>query len=773
MNNLIERIRRRDHLEEVYDYVRNNIFTKGPVDATDLEILSYLCEYDKERFDSQIDFILNDMALFYKTQEGIVPKTVEDFVLGGMKTIIQEQFRQNLTPVQADIIHAVLNNDCYSFSAPTSTGKSYVLMDLIKRNPEDVVVVVPSRALINEYYIKLNEEIQDKTVNILTFIDHINTAHSRKNIFVVTPERCRELFAHKDEFRIGLFLFDEAQLSDESSIRGLLFDSIVRRCHKHFPMAKLIFAHPFIANPEAQIDKNHLDESLVDFSYYSYHQRNVGQMFFCSDKDGNYYQCGLNRELMGYYKVKCDFDPIEKILSRDKGSVMFYVSKSSILTGNCLIDFEKYVNLCAPIKDAAVEEVIGKLEEYTGGNTRERRFYYSEFIDLLKRGIVLHHGSLPMKSRLLIEEYIKKGFCRICFATSTLEQGVNMPFEAVYIEKFSRKDFLALKNIIGRAGRSSSDRKFDYGYVILKSYSDMASLRRILDTQDYLKNKSSLDEVDELDADYRDFKDAVNEGTINDSYNLTPNELRKLNSDDVHRALDEIKGFLIYQGRLVDKKLIINRGFAYVSIVKAFVSIYQYYLQRKVSEAELYVLREAIDIMLFKIFGNTFKKICWMRYNKASRLIDRRRFAKMGRPYEMPARFTVGYKEIPNRYMRNYPLFPRNTKAEDVSYDIIIYDTYDYLDKLVNFRLADIFYASAMEYYSQNHDEDIKKIALLVRFGTFNERHIWMLRYGLSFEDIEILDSCIDTIDETGIVFNECITGVDDETRFIIDRYIN
>ena len=772
MNNLIERIRRRDNLKEVYDFVRNNIYTKGPVSVSDLEILSYLCEYDKENFEQQIDYILNDMALFYKTKDGLEPKTVEDVVLSEMRETIKELYRQPLTPVQADIVSAVLNHDCYSFSAPTSTGKSYVLMDLIKRSPSDVVVVVPSRALINEYYIKLYEAIQDKTVNILTFIDRINTAHTRKNIFVVTPERCRELFSHTNDFRIGLFLFDEAQLSDETSIRGLLFDSIVRRCHKHYPMAKLIFAHPFVANPEAQIDKNHLDDGM-GLSYYSYKQRNVGQMFFCTDEEGYYYHCGLNKGLMGYFKVKCDFDPIERILSQQKGSVMFYVSKSSILTGKCLSDFEKYVNMCNPIRNDEVEEIVGKLEEYTGGSTKERRFYYSEFIDLLKRGIVLHHGSLPMKSRLLIEEYIKKGYCRICFATSTLEQGVNMPFEAVYIEKFSKKDFLALKNIIGRAGRSSCERKFDYGYVILKSYSNMAALRMILGTEDFLRNKSSLDESDDLDADYRDFKDAVNNGTINDNYNLTPKELQNLTSDDVHQALDEIKGFLIYQGRLVDKRLIINRGYAYGALVKAFVTIYQYYLQRELTSAEFYVLREAIDIMLFKIFGNTFKKICWMRYNKASRLIDRRRFAKMGRPYEMPARFTVGYKEIPNRNMINFPLFPKDTKAEDVSYDIIIYDTYDYLDKLVNFRLADIYYASAMDYYILNHDEDMKKIALLVRFGTFNERHIWMLRYGLSFEDIEILDSCIDSIDETGIVFNDSIAGIDAETRFIVERYIN
>ena len=228
MNNLIERIIRKENLDEIYEYVRGNIFIKGPVDLSDLEILSYLCEYDRARFNSQMDYILNDMALFYKLKDGVTPLTIKDEVLGVMRNAILETYNQLFTPVQADIINAIMQNDCYSFSAPTSTGKSYVFMDLIKRNPGDVVVVVPSRALINEYYVRLNETIQDKSVNILTFIDKINIAHARKNIFVVTPERCRELFSHKDEFRISLFLFDEAQLSDESSIRGLLFDSIVR-----------------------------------------------------------------------------------------------------------------------------------------------------------------------------------------------------------------------------------------------------------------------------------------------------------------------------------------------------------------------------------------------------------------------------------------------------------------------------------------------------------------------------------------------------------------
>ena len=130
---------------------------------------------------------------------------------------------------------------------------------LISECSNDVVVIVPSRALINEYYDRLNRLVDRKSVNVLTFVDRINTKHVHRNIFILTPERAKELFKNKDWLKIDLILFDEAQLSDEHSVRGLYFDSIVRRALKYFPNSKFVFAHPFIENPEAQLQKNDIE----------------------------------------------------------------------------------------------------------------------------------------------------------------------------------------------------------------------------------------------------------------------------------------------------------------------------------------------------------------------------------------------------------------------------------------------------------------------------------------------------------------------------------
>lgn len=39
-------------------------------------------------------------------------------------------------------------------------------------------------------------------------------------------------------------------------------------------------------------------------------------------------------------------------------------------------------------------------------------------------------------------------------------------------------------------------------------------------------------------------------------------------------------------------------------------------------------------------------------------------------------------------------------------------------------------------------------MANLTKYGTYNMKHIWMLRCGMSFEDIELLEEYIESIDE-------------------------
>lgn len=584
----IEELKNRNFAEDMLGRTLSKIYKIGPVKSTDYEILSYISIFHPDLIEQHIDDINLYLGLFYK--EIITPKSLQGCIQKMFLECIAEHFGKAYTPVQTSILNNSEEKRIFSFSAPTSTGKSHVLFSIIENSDRDVVVIVPSRALINEYYLRLCEEIHDKSINILTFVDKINTAKCRRSIFVLTPERCKDLFRLKDQFSIDVILFDEAQLTDEKGKRGLYFDAIVRRCNRELPDSKIIFAHPFVTNPEAQISKNLLPTEQSISKVYD--QRNVGQIFVCEKPDGSFSYFGSDTNVFSVKQVACNYDPIESCI-KDNGSVLFYVSKNSIITNAYLNAFSKYIMLCSEIEDPELIEIIEELSDFTGGGTVAYMNYYSQMLALLKRGIVIHHGSLPLRARMLVEKFTRKHFCRICFATSTLEQGINMPFDIVYIDRLESQKYLAVKNLIGRAGRSSKDRKIDYGTVIIAS-TKVAKLRKLLTQTITLNMQSQLDDNERLDDDYNDFKDAILHETFSDQFNLTQNQIIKLSDNALNEILrcilDKFFNHIDEKGNInlskEDRKIVVN----------SFHQFYSNYLGRELQLGEKAILTTAFYI---------------------------------------------------------------------------------------------------------------------------------------------------------------------------------
>lgn len=767
MKDIIRNIIDGQDIHNIFTYVIGKLYKQGPSSVTDMEILSYLKEYRPDDFSLYQNAILNYMAVFYKPTNRL---SLKEVVFGQYKKYIEDTYHEIYTPVQADIVKKISQSNCFSFSAPTSTGKSYVFMNVISESINDVVVVVPSRALINEYYLKLCELVTDKAVNILTFIDKINTRFAKRNVFIVTPERCRELFKLKDQFKIDIFLFDEAQLSNEDSKRGIYFDSIVRRGKKAFPDSKFVFAHPFVKNPESQIIKNHFDkETSISRQYI---QKNVGQMFLCTDKDWNFFHFGVDLKIMGRGIQRMTLDPIERTIATG-GTVLFYVSKATIYNGSILKKFKKYVDQCKEISHDKIDTYIEQLKNYTGGETTRNNAHYSLMLDLLKRGIVIHHGSLPLQTRSIVERFTKEGLCRICFATSTLEQGINMPFDVVYLDRMEGSKPLAVKNLIGRAGRSTSEIKFDYGYVVIK-INNRVTFRKIMMDDLELDTISGLEKADKHDEDYEDFKEAILNDTYSDEYNLPEKDLVKLSSEDVEDVIPRILSDIFKNGELIALKEINEDQGSKLQLYDYFQQLYAFFLGRQLEPGESNVLTTAIKIIFWKIHGKTFKNICWYRYAYASKSHERADLAKKGQTDDTVfANFFTEYNDIPNKNLSVYSMFGQTTKAREVSYDLIMYDTYDYIDKLIGFKLSDIFYAAFYKYFEKTGDHRANTLAKYIKYGTDDDKHIWMLRYGLTFEDIEILDKHIFRIDSAQIVFNDSIANLSELDREPVNRFLS
>lgn len=769
MNRIKDIIEGRE-VEALLQTTIDNIFVNGPVSISDMETLSYIKYYHAELFERYKQSILLASGLFYKPLN-TEAKNLKELILQDYREVISANLEGNYTPMQADLLTSIGRNNVFSFSAPTSTGKSYVFRRLIESSEHDVVIVVPSRALINEYYLNLTNSIVDARINILTYIDIINRAHSTRNVFIVTPERCGMIFNHVDDLSVDLMLFDEAQLSDEMSVRGLYYDGLVRRCHHSFPDAKFVFAHPYIANPGAQIVKNNLIGQYSDSKVYSF--RNIGQMFLLYNSDTNkYFHFGIDKNIMGCTRTDCYFDPIERAI-HSNGSTLIYMSKAKVINYDFLKEYDRYVKMCPEIHTDMVDDIIEELKLYTGGNTSENGDFYSRFISLLRRGIVIHHGSMPLRTRALVEKFVNNRLCRLCFSTSTLEQGINMPFDVVLLDRFENSKPLAIKNLIGRAGRSSNKDDFDIGYVVVTSNANMTKLRNILLEESIIKDYSSLDRRDALDEDFHDYKEAINNHTMDDRFNMPPVVLQRIVKGDGSREVRDVLDIMFdREGNLIPKENYKNIA---SSAATGMQKIYERSLGRSLGDGEKNVFNTAIQLMLIRLlFHATFKQLCRWRYYNASRLKERKQREKKGlKSDHLSSAFVTGFSDLPKKGLHVFSIFPKGTKAKDVSFDAILYDTYDFLDKLIDFKLGELFYAAFMSYFEKNQDEKAERFSKLLRYGTDDSRYIWMIRYGLEFEDIGKLDAHIRAIDANGIDFYDSIHEVPERDKEVIKRYIN
>lgn len=95
------------------------------------------------------------------------------------------------------------------------------------------------------------------------------------------------------------------------------------------------------------------------------------------------------------------------------------------------------------------EQCLASCEDYF---TRDSREY-----ELLKKGIVLHHGKMPGLLARFLTRLIDEQIVNVVLATSTLTEGVNLPFETVLIPSLRRGSktisVSEFNNLIGRAGR--------------------------------------------------------------------------------------------------------------------------------------------------------------------------------------------------------------------------------------------------------------------------------------------------------------------------------
>jgi len=103
-------------------------------------------------------------------------------------------------------------------------------------------------------------------------------------------------------------------------------------------------------------------------------------------------------------------------------------------------------------KAARWSRCLACCRDYFGQDSREYR--------LLQRGIALHHGKMPALLARVLSDVIRDGTINLVFATSTLSEGVNLPFDTILLPSVMRGQTplttSEFANVAGRAGRAGT-----------------------------------------------------------------------------------------------------------------------------------------------------------------------------------------------------------------------------------------------------------------------------------------------------------------------------
>ena len=221
------------------------------------------------------------------------------------------------------------------------------------------------------------------------------------------------------------------------------------------------------------------------------------------------------------------------------------------------------------------------------------------------------------------------------------------------------------------------------------------------------------------------------------------------------------------------------------SVKEAFKNVFISHLRKaQLTPGELGVLSVAIPILLWKIQGKSFKEIVSLRHayltNKDLQREIQQKLRKGEFTNEMAfneiksisIKYSIIAHPLPDSSASTVGLFPIHTPIGDFDYDILVYDTYDYLDKVISLSIADPLAAAFQIYYDNFGDERALVMKNYIKYGTNDEKEIWLLKYGFGFEEIEWLIKHVISINEMEIIFADDIKNLPKPKFELTERYL-
>ena len=381
-----------------------------------------------------------------------------------------------LTTFQKRIWDSMNANKVVGISAPTSAGKSFViLLNLTKKLLDDhidIIYIIPTLSLLTQVTEDFNKML--KLIGVENYL--ITNSYSEygnqdiSHIYIMTQEKALSAFSSEQnafDNRIVL-VADEIQNIErienhEDERAKILFDTLTEFRYKE-NVEQIIISGPRIQKID-RVGKNifgvDADDIITDISPV------LNLTYSIKQVEGNYY--------FKQYCVLTDTAINEKI---DDCSMIARYGDNKYDE-----DYFKYLNMFINCFDndnqslvfaptpAIAREIAHNIDRNKPNETTQGLIqYYKDTVrgnysmcTTLEHGVAYHHGKLPMHVRCTLEKAISDKLIGTVVCTTTLMQGVNMPAQNIIIRNphlyvKRNKDSAELSNyemanLRGRAGR--------------------------------------------------------------------------------------------------------------------------------------------------------------------------------------------------------------------------------------------------------------------------------------------------------------------------------
>lgn len=363
-------------------------------------------------------------------------------------------------------IYEKFNEPYFSYSAPTSLGKSYIMRTFIREQIAkgkqcNFAIIVPTKALINETTEKLTEvlgpELKEKDYRIVTSAGAMALEEEHNFIFAMTPERLLYLLILMKDIPIEYLFIDEAHKISKKDGRSAFYYKVVDMLSQRSTPPHIIFASPNIPNPEVYLqlipDVANRENYKIATKFSPVNQEKFLIDFKCFEL---HYYNEATQKLTKYCSFPEDKGLLDFVHELGEGarSIVYSNSKDNVVEYAL-----QYATQLQPLHDSDLDVLAQDIRQDVHGD------YY--LADIVEKGVAYHMGYLPSTIRARIESLYKDGKIHTLFCTSTLLEGVNLPADNLFITSHKNGGDMSpvdFRNLMGRVGRIEFNL---YGNVFL------------------------------------------------------------------------------------------------------------------------------------------------------------------------------------------------------------------------------------------------------------------------------------------------------------------